>query len=118
MFSIRQRLTLWYTFVLMIAMIVFAVVIFVGGAWQLQRTTDFELQQTARQLTGAAAARRRAVGGGHLLPSADAGWASRAHRWFADPAHPGEFDGAERDASGSRLDRDGSHITDPGSSIR
>ena len=52
MFSIRQRLTLWYTFVLMIAMIVFAVVIFVGGAWQLQRTTDFELQQTARQLTG------------------------------------------------------------------
>ncbi|MCX7670206.1 MAG: ATP-binding protein [Anaerolineae bacterium] len=52
MLSIRQRLTLWYTFVLMIAMIAFAVVIYVGGAWQLQRTTDRELQQIARQLAG------------------------------------------------------------------
>jgi heavy metal sensor kinase len=52
MLSIRQRLTLWYTFVLMIAMIAFAAVIFIGGAWQLESTTDRELQQTARQLTG------------------------------------------------------------------
>ena len=52
MLSIRQRLTLWYTLVLMFAMIAFAAVIFVGGAWQLERTTDRELQQTTRQLTG------------------------------------------------------------------
>lgn len=52
MLSIRQRLTLWYTFILMIAMVTFAAVIFVGGAWQLESTTDRELQQTARQLAG------------------------------------------------------------------
>lgn len=52
MLSIRQRLTLWYTFVLLIAMIAFAAVIYIGGAWQLQSTTDRELQQTARQLAG------------------------------------------------------------------
>jgi len=52
MLSIRQRLTLWYTVVLMFVMVAFAAVIFVGGAWQLERTTDRELQQTARQLTG------------------------------------------------------------------
>ncbi len=52
MLSIRQRLTLWYTLVLMFAMVAFAAVIFVGGAWQLERTTDRELQQTTRQLTG------------------------------------------------------------------
>ena len=52
MLSIRQRLTLWYTLVLMFVMVAFAAVIFVGGAWQLERTTDRELQQTTRQLTG------------------------------------------------------------------
>lgn len=52
MLSIRQRLTLWYTLVLMFAMVTFATVIFVGGAWQLERTTDRELQFTARQLAG------------------------------------------------------------------
>jgi cytochrome oxidase assembly protein ShyY1 len=52
MLSIRQRLTLWYTLVLMFVMVAFAAVIFVGGAWQLERTTDRELQFTARQLTG------------------------------------------------------------------
>ena len=52
MLSIRQRLTLWYTLVLMFVMVAFAAVIFFGGAWQLERTTDRELQQTTRQLTG------------------------------------------------------------------
>jgi heavy metal sensor kinase len=52
MLSIRQRLTLWYTLVLMFVMVAFAAVIFIGGAWQLERTTDRELQQTTRQLTG------------------------------------------------------------------
>ncbi|MDQ1301724.1 MAG: Histidine kinase [Chloroflexota bacterium] len=52
MLSIRQRLTLWYTSILMIAMIAFAAAIFIGGAWQLESATDRELQQTARQLTG------------------------------------------------------------------
>lgn len=52
MLSIRQRLTLWYTFVLMIAMIAFAAAIFIGGAWQLESTTDREMQQIARQLSG------------------------------------------------------------------
>ncbi len=52
MLSIRLRLTLWYTFVLMIALIGFAAVIFIGGAWQLQSTTDREIQTIARQLTG------------------------------------------------------------------
>jgi heavy metal sensor kinase len=52
MLSIRQRLTLWYTLVLMIAMVGFAAAIYIGGAWQLESTTDRELQQTARQLAG------------------------------------------------------------------
>ncbi len=53
MLSIRQRLTLWYTAVLMVALIAFAAVIFIGGAWQLQRSTDQELLQTIRLLTPA-----------------------------------------------------------------
>lgn len=52
MLSIRHRLTLWYTLVLMIAMVAFAAVIFAGGAWQLERATDREMQQIARQLSG------------------------------------------------------------------
>ncbi|MCX6031213.1 MAG: ATP-binding protein [Chloroflexi bacterium] len=51
MLSIRQRLTLWYTAVLMVMLIAFATVIFFGGAWQLQRSTDQELLQTALLLT-------------------------------------------------------------------
>jgi heavy metal sensor kinase len=52
MLSIRQRLTLWYTLVLMVVMVAFAAVIFAGGTWQLERATDRELQLTARQLAG------------------------------------------------------------------
>jgi heavy metal sensor kinase len=52
MLSIRQRLTLWYTLVLMFVMVAFAAVTFIGGAWQFERTTDRELQFTARQLMG------------------------------------------------------------------
>jgi len=48
--SIRQRLTLWYTLVLMASLVAFAGVIFFGGAWQLQRGVDQELRQTARLL--------------------------------------------------------------------
>jgi heavy metal sensor kinase len=52
MLSIRQRLTLWYTLVLMVAMVAFAAAILFGGSWQLERATDRELQLTARQLAG------------------------------------------------------------------
>jgi heavy metal sensor kinase len=51
MLSIRQRLTLWYTAVLMVMLIAFAAVIFFGGAFLLERSTDQELLQTARLLT-------------------------------------------------------------------
>lgn len=52
MLSIRQRLTLWYTLVLMVVMVAFAAAILFGGSWQLERATDRELQLTARQLAG------------------------------------------------------------------
>jgi len=51
MLSIRQRLTLWYTLVLMVMFVTFAGVIYVGGAWQLRQAADRELLMTARQLT-------------------------------------------------------------------
>ena len=51
MLSIRQRLTLWYTLVLMVMFVTFAGVIYVGGAWQLRQAADRELLDTARQLT-------------------------------------------------------------------
>lgn len=49
--SIRQRLILWYTLVLMIMLVGFAAAVFVGGTFQLQRATDQGLQLTVRQLT-------------------------------------------------------------------
>ncbi|PKO21213.1 MAG: hypothetical protein CVU38_16005 [Chloroflexi bacterium HGW-Chloroflexi-1] len=51
MLSIRQRLTLWYTLVLMVMFVAFAGVIYVGGTWQLRQAADRELLLTARQLT-------------------------------------------------------------------
>jgi len=48
MLSIRQRLTLWYTLVLMVMFVTFAGVIYVGGAWQLRQAADRELLMTAR----------------------------------------------------------------------
>jgi heavy metal sensor kinase len=51
MLSIRHRLTLWYTIVLMVMLIAFATVVFFGGALLLERNTDQELLQTARLLT-------------------------------------------------------------------
>jgi len=51
--SIRQRLTLWYTLVLVVILLSFAAVIFVGGTYRLQVTTDQDLAQAARQLAQA-----------------------------------------------------------------
>ena len=53
MLSIRQRLTLWYTLVLVAILLTFAAVIFFGGRFRLQATTDQELAQAARQLAQA-----------------------------------------------------------------
>jgi len=48
--SIRQRLTLWYSLVLMVMLLAFAAVIFFGSVYQWQLSTDRELSLTARQL--------------------------------------------------------------------
>lgn len=48
--TVRQRLTLWYSLVLMIMLLVFAAVIFFGSIYQWQLSTDRELLLTARQL--------------------------------------------------------------------
>ena len=53
MLSIRQRLTLWYSLVLMFMLLGFGGIIFFGGTWQLRRSTDRELDLTVRALTDA-----------------------------------------------------------------
>jgi len=54
MLSIRQRLTLWYTLVLMVMLLAFAGIVLVGGTWQLRLATDRQLMATARALAEAA----------------------------------------------------------------
>jgi heavy metal sensor kinase len=53
MLSIRQRLTLWYTIVLVVMLTAFAAVIFFGGTFLLERSTDQELLQTVRLISPA-----------------------------------------------------------------
>jgi heavy metal sensor kinase len=48
--SIRQRLTAWYTLVLIIMLLAFAAVIFFGSIYQWQLSADRELLRTARLL--------------------------------------------------------------------
>ncbi len=51
--SIRQRLTLWYTLVLLVMLVAFVAVIFVGSALLIERSIDQELLLTARALAPA-----------------------------------------------------------------